>query len=198
MTKQEFLNIVDSGDKARMTKHSSDPDFIKFAKEIREEFKATRKKETERIQESQDVKNSAISSLIQSNKDIIPKVNTLVVPQKNDEQKEDDREFYNEVLEDFYNEYESVKGNVLVCAYDDRDSRLLVYGMYKDVEVRNFGGEHIFVIDGDRLFFGFGTESYPIGAKNLETFLSCLDVDLDSMKIDENLFNTGADYFILN
>ena len=77
-------------------------------------------------------------------------------------------------------------------------STLDVNGIYQNVTASNFGNEIVFISD-NKTINGFGDGDNTGGHQNLEVVLTYLDGDImnPDLKIDPNLFNTGADYFVL-
>ena len=193
MTKEDFINIIDSNDKELIKKYINDPQFIAFIKQTKQEFQQKRQEQTNRAQKRiADIKN-AITDLIESNKNTQsnPKVLSL-------NNKLDDSDLYEDTLESFCDQPESTTGNVLVCTYNTNKLTLEVNGIYQNVTASNFGNEIVFISD-NKTINGFGDGDNTGGDKKLEVMLTYLDVDImnPDLKIDPNLFNTGADYFVL-
>ncbi len=191
MTKEDFLDIIDSNNKEIINKYINDPEFVAFVKELRKEFAEEKEKREKDFQEEKNRINNAINALIEQNKNTIPNIEVLSIDTQFDE-----RDVY-EDLGGSELERESIKGNVLVCSYNELE--LKVIGIYQDVEVINFQNEMVFVIDSNSVVNGLGNGDDTSGSDTLNDFLSYLYLDIlePSIKIDSNLFNTGADYFVL-
>ncbi len=191
MTKDEFLKIIEFADDSVILSYAGDPDFRAFAKEWREKFKQERENQTNEITKyRQNVKNS-ITELIEKNKDIEPNVKELTITKYNDS------DLYEDNIDDF-DSPETSQGNILICSYNIDNTELKVKGMYRGVKAINFGNEYVFVTDGET-FNAIGDEDNTSGAKTLNELLSYIDSDVldTSVKIDKNVFNTGADYFVM-
>jgi hypothetical protein len=188
MTKEEFLKIVDSGNSKD---YSNNVEFISIAKQVSEEYKQQRENQSKSKQLILDKIENTIIDLIDKNKDSIPNIKTLSINPKCN---------HNDVYEDMIdsNEPETASGNVLVCRYDIDNLELKVEGMYRNVDVVNFGNEIVFVTDG-KTFNAVGDGDDTAGAETLKELLSYIDEDIleSSLRIDKNLFNTDANYFIL-
>ena len=188
MTKEEFFKIVDAGDSEN---YSNNPEFISFAKQAKEEYNQS--KNQKRLEKSKEISmvENAIIDLIDKNKDSIPNIKTLSVNSKCDHS-----DVYEDMLDS--NEPESTSGNVLVCQYDMDNLELKVKGMYQNVKVINFGNEIVFVTDG-KTFNAIGDGDDTAGNDTLEGLLSYLESDIldPNIKIDKNIFNTGANYFVM-
>ena len=188
MTKEEFLKIVDSGNSKD---YSNNAEFISIAKQVSEEYKQQRESQSKSKQLILDKIENTIIDLIEKNKDSIPNIKTLSINPKCN---------HNDVYEDMIdsNEPETASGNVLVCRYDIDSLELKVEGMYRNVDVVNFGNEIVFVTDG-KTFNAVGDGDDTAGTETLKELLSYIDEDIleTSLRIDKNLFNTDANYFIL-
>jgi hypothetical protein len=189
MTKQEFLNIIDSGNETIIKSYINDEQFINFVKEVKDEFNKSREKSMNDFHERESNRLKKIKELIKQNKDVVPSIETLSV-------KHNDKDFYDEVCEDFTDGPDTASGDVLICTYSYNDDVLKVKGMYKNVEVHNFQNEQIFIIDGDKVKL-LGSSSDPLGASTLEEFLNYIESDPSSVEIDSNVFNTNANYFVM-
>lgn len=191
MTKDEFLKIIEFADESVILSYAANTDFRAFAKEWREQFKQEKENQTNKItKHRQNVKNS-ITELIEKNKDIKPNVKELTISKYNDS------DLYEDNIDDF-DSPEISQGNVLVCSYSIDNLKLKVKGMYRGVKAINFGNEYVFVTNG-KTFNAIGDEDNTSGAKTLNELLSYIDMDVldQSVKIDKNVFNTGADYFVM-
>jgi len=188
MTKEEFFKIIDSGDSKS---YLNNPEFISFAKQAKEEFEQSKSKKMLEKQKEISFIADAIKDLIEKNKDSIPDIKTLSINSKCD---------HSDIYEDMVDSdsFESTSGNVLVCKYDIDKLELKVKGMYQSVKVINFGNEIVFVTDG-KTINAIGDGDDTAGDNTIEGFLSYLESDIldPSIKIDKNIFNTGANYFVM-
>ena len=75
------------------------------------------------------------------------------------------------------NEPETASGNVLVCRYDIDNLELKVEGMYRNVDVVNFGNEIVFVTDG-KTYNAIGDGDDTAGTETLKELLSYIDEDI--------------------
>lgn len=193
MTRNEFIEIVESNDKNLIKTYLNDSEFLALAEQMREEAKQMRDEQTKIAQKRIDDINKSVSDLIEKNKNTVsnPKILSL-------NPKMDDRDYYEDTLDSFCREPETKKGNVLVCTNYIDKSTLVVNGMYQNVKVMNFGGEVVFISDGQTIN-AFGDGDNTDGHEELEVVLSFLDCNVmyPGVKIDPNVFNTGADYFVL-
>lgn len=191
MTKKEFLNIIDSGDQELIKNHINDPLFKNFMQEVQNDFKQYKEDVKKRYQEEKDIEKKTIFNIINENKNTKSNPKELKL-NKN----QNDYDFYLDTIDSFGENHkpEQVKGNVLVCHFNEDRMTLDVKGMYHDVKVINFDNEFVFVTDGET-FNEIGDQE-PAGSKTLEGVLKYL-YDLNDITIDKNIFNTGADYFVI-
>ena len=188
MTKEEFLKIVDSGNSKD---YSNNDEFISIAKQVIKEYKQQRENQRKSKQLILDKIENTIIDIIEKNNDSITKIKTLSINPKYN-----DNDLYQDMIDS--NEPEKESGNVLVCRYDIDKLELKVEGMYRNVDVINFGNEIVFVTDG-KTFNAIGDGEDTAGSETLKGLLSYIDEDIleTSLRIDKNLFNTDANYFIL-
>jgi hypothetical protein len=191
MTKKEFLNIIDSGDQELIKNHISDPVFKNFMQEVQNDFKQYQEDLKKQYQGEKDIEKKTIFNIVNENKNTKSNPKELKL-NKN----QNDYDFYLDTIDSFGENHkpEQVKGNVLVCYFNEDRMTLDVKGMYHDVKVINFDNEFVFVTDGET-FNEIGDQE-PAGSKTLEGVLKYL-YDLNDITIDKNIFNTGADYFII-
>jgi len=191
MTKDEFLKIIEFADDSVILSYASDADFRAFTKEWREQFKQERENKTNEITKYRKNVENSITELIEKNKDIDPNVKELIITKYNE------IDLYEDNIDNF-DSPETSQGNILICSYNIDNTELKVKGMYRGVESINFDNEYVFVTDGET-FNGIGDGDNTSGAKTLNELLSYIDMDVldPSVKIDKNVFNTGADYFIM-
>jgi hypothetical protein len=189
MTKEEFFKIVDSGDSES---YSNNPEFISFAKQAKEEYNQS--KNQKRLEKQKEIAKAekAVIDLIEKNKDSIPNIKTLSINPKCD------KDVYEDILDSNEGVYLDYYGNVLVCQYDIDNLELKVKGMYQSVKTINFNNEIVFVTNG-QIFNALGDGDDTAGDDTLEGLLSYLESDIldPNIKIDKNIFNTGADYFVM-
>lgn len=136
---------------------------------------------------------STIIDLIEKNKDSIPNIKTLSINAKCDHS-----DVYEDMLDSNEGVYLDYYGNVLVCQYDIDSLELKVKGMYQSVKAINFNNEIVFVTNG-QTFNALGDGDDTAGDDTLEGLLSYLESDIldPNIKIDKNIFNTGANYFVM-
>jgi 23S rRNA G2069 N7-methylase RlmK/C1962 C5-methylase RlmI len=189
MTKEEFFKIVDSGDSES---YSNNPEFISFAKQAKEEYNQS--KNQKRLEKQKEIAKAekAVIDLIEKNKDSIPNIKTLSINTKCD------KDVYEDMLDSQEGVYLDYYGNVLVCQYDIDNLELKVKGMYQNVKAINFNNEIVFVTNG-QTFNALGDGDDTAGDDTLEGLLSYLESDIldPNIKIDKNIFNTGANYFLI-
>lgn len=189
MTKEEFYKIVDAGD---IESYSNNPEFISFAKQAKEEHNQS--KNQKRLEKQKEIAKAenAVIDLIEKNKDSIPNIKTLSINAKCD------KDVYEDMLDSNEGVYLDYYGNVLVCQYDIDSLELKVKGMYQSVKAINFNNEIVFVTNG-QTFNALGDGDDTAGDDTLEGLLSYLESDIldPNIKIDKNIFNTGADYFVM-
>ena len=190
MTKEEFYKIVDAGDSES---YSNNPEFISFAKQAKEEHNQSKNQKRLEKQKEISMIESTIIDLIEKNKDSIPNIKTLSINAKCDHS-----DVYEDMLDSNEGVYLDYYGNVLVCQYDIDSLELKVKGMYQSVKAINFNNEIVFVTNG-QTFNALGDGDDTAGDDTLEGLLSYLESDIldPNIKIDKNIFNTGANYFVM-
>lgn len=199
MTKLDVLDIIESNNKELINKYMSDPEFVAIIKQLKEEtskeLERNRKEQESKFQQEQSKIIATISNLLEKNKNTVSNPKVLSLNPKLDE-----RDIYEDTIDSFTNNYkpESTTGNVLVCTYNTNKLTLEVNGIYQNVTAINFGNEIVFITDG-KTIIGLGDGDNTSGEKKIQEFLRYLEGDIlnPNFKIDPNLFNTGADYFVL-
>lgn len=188
MTREEFFKIVDSGN---IQNYSNNTEFIALAKQVSQEYDQEKLNKRKKRQLELDKLDNTIKDLIEKNKGSIPNIKTLSIDPKYNH-----NDLYQDMIDS--NEPEKVSGNVLVCNYDNHNLELKVVGMYRNVDVINFGNEIIFVANS-KIFNMIGDSDDTAGHKTLNGLLSYIEEDIldTSLKIDNNIFNTDVNYFIL-